>query len=61
MTPLIRGRFLGALEFPDSARGMEDYANHLKLAEESDPSRHDELARKFAGAGRSVGGISRRT
>jgi REP element-mobilizing transposase RayT len=44
---LIRERFLAALEFPDSALGMREYAKHLTLAEESDPSRHDELTRRY--------------
>jgi len=46
-TPLVRERFLAALEFADSQSGMRAYARHLELAEESDPDRHDELARRY--------------
>jgi REP element-mobilizing transposase RayT len=45
--PLVRKRFLGALEFPDSEAGMVEYAKHLKMAEENDPGARDELTRKY--------------
>ncbi|MDD5201266.1 MAG: hypothetical protein PHC88_15855 [Terrimicrobiaceae bacterium] len=44
---LVRGRFLAAQEFPDTVAGMRRYAESLALAEEHDPGRHDELARKY--------------
>ena len=46
-SPLNRARFLSALEFPDSASGMRQYARHLAFSEENDPSARTALARKF--------------
>ena len=45
--PLRRGRFLSALEFPDSVAGMGQYARQLEFAEESDPAARDSLARRY--------------
>jgi REP element-mobilizing transposase RayT len=45
--PLVRERFLSALEFPDTANGMTRYAEHLELAEEADAERYDELSRRY--------------
>ena len=45
--PLTRGRFLSALEFPDSVAGMGQYARQLEFAEESDPAARDSLARRY--------------
>lgn len=45
--PLHRQRFLASLEFPDSTKGMRQYARHLELAEESDPSARDALASRY--------------
>lgn len=50
MTPsacLCRSRFLGALEFPDSVRGMRKYAEYLETVEEGDPTKHEELAKRY--------------
>ncbi len=45
--PLVRSEFLSALDFPDSLRGMNEYATHLVVCEESDPQQHDALAAKY--------------
>ena len=45
--PLIRERFLAALEFPDSAAGMRRYAEHLAFSEESDLSARESLQQRY--------------
>jgi putative transposase len=45
--PLTRGRFLSALEFPDSVAGMGQYARQLEFTEESDPAARNSLARRY--------------
>jgi hypothetical protein len=59
--PLSRGRFLSALEFPDSVVGMRQYARQLEFAEESNSAVRDSLARRYCQAGRwlpkNTGGI----
>jgi REP element-mobilizing transposase RayT len=44
---LSRARFLGALDFPDTVKGMRKYAEYLETVEESDPSKHDELSQRY--------------
>jgi putative transposase len=44
---LSRGRFLSALEFPDSVAGMRQYARQLEFAEESNPAVRDSLAKRY--------------
>ena len=44
---LSRSRFLGALEFPDSARGMRKYAEYLETVEEGDAKNYEELAKRY--------------
>ena len=44
---LCRARFLGALEFPDSVRGMRKYAEYLETAEEKDATKYEELAKRY--------------
>lgn len=45
--PLVRARFLAALEFADSPAGMQHYAEHLEFAEENDLALKDELSRRY--------------
>lgn len=44
---LVRSRFLGALEFPDSPSGMKRYAEHLEFSEENDPAAQDEISKRY--------------
>ena len=44
---LVRSRFLGSLEFPDSPSGMKRYAEHLEFSEEHDPALKDEISRRY--------------
>ncbi len=44
---LSRRRFLGALEFPDTVRGMKNYAEYLETVEEADATKHEELTRRY--------------
>lgn len=44
---LSRSRFLGALEFPDSVRGMRKYAEHLETVEERDATKYEVLAKRY--------------
>lgn len=45
--PLVREAFLTTLGFPDSLRGMRQYAERLEICEEGDQSRQAELVRKY--------------
>ncbi len=45
--PLIRSEFLAALEFPDSAGGMRQYAKHLEIAEENDLRKREEFGKRY--------------
>ena len=38
---------MGALEFPDSVRGMRKYAEYLETVEEGDATKYEELAKRY--------------
>jgi len=44
---LDRERFLGALEFPNSGKGMKQYAKHLEFSEEADPKERENLGKRY--------------
>ncbi len=44
---MSRSRFLGALEFPDSVRGMRRYSEYLETVEEADATKYEELAKRY--------------
>jgi len=45
--PLVRGEFLGALEFPDSLGGMKHYEKHLMWCEEGEQKERDEMQKRY--------------
>ncbi len=45
--PLVRKDFLSELEFPDTAKGMRNYAEHLEWCEENDSGLRDDMVRRY--------------
>lgn len=45
--PLDRAAMLSLYGLPNTRAGMREYHEHLKLREERDPKRHDDLARRY--------------
>ena len=46
-TPLDRAALLSLYDLPDTLGGMRKYHEHLRLAEESNPRKRNELAKKY--------------